>query len=788
MLKSKMNWKTASSINEEWKVLQKKMNLSPLAAKVLSARGFSSVEEASSFLDTSMSRLHDPFLLDGMERAVSRIKQAVEDKEKILIFGDYDADGVSSTTLMVLLLKEAGAVFGWYIPNRFTEGYGPNVPAVEQAAADGASLMITVDTGISAKNEVAEANALGMDVIITDHHEPPPELPEAYAIINPKKPGCPYPFKELAGVGVAFKVAHALLGEVPEHYLDLVTLGTISDLVPLVGENRSMVKKGLRSLTSSNRPGISALKKVCGIEAETMQEDHVGFTMGPRLNAAGRMDSADPAVHLLLSENEEEAAEWAGRIDTLNQSRKNIVKELTETAVKQVEDKRYFENEVIITGGEGWNEGVIGIVASRLVETYHHPVIVLSINAETKTAKGSARSIEGFNMFEHLSRQRPLLEKFGGHEMAAGLSMNVENIESLRTELCRQAASVLDPSAYVPSASIDLQVPLSDITVAALEDLSTLAPFGMANPKPVFLLEDVEITAFKKIGSDKTHLKLSLEQAGSRLDGIAFQKGHLADQMTVTANASFIGQLSINEWNNFRKPQLMMHDMAITTCQIHDKRQQKGLKQMLQALPARTAAVVFQDQTKALIADELPDGVNLYMASDLEEPLEEKYTAFIDIPASLEELNQALHFCRKTEHMYACFFTEEETYFQHGGTREHFKWFYSFLNKYQSFNMDTLKQKLIQQKGWKAADIDFMTDVFTELGFVRMDGSMIEFLGSNEKKPLTESASYRRRDQLKQMEQDLLFSTYRQLKDRLLGELLLDKQDNEQREKVNHGL
>lgn len=788
MLKSKMNWKTTSSVNEEWKVLQKKMNLSPLAAKVLSARGFSSVEEAASFLDTSMARLHDPYLLDGMERAVSRIKQAIENKEKILIFGDYDADGVSSTTLMVLLLKEAGAVFGWYIPNRFTEGYGPNIPAVEQAAADGASLMITVDTGISAKEEVAAANALGMDVIITDHHEPPPELPEAFAIINPKKPGCSYPFKELAGVGVAFKVAHALLGELPEHYLDLVTLGTISDLVPLVDENRSMVKKGLRSLTSSTRPGISALKKVCGIEADTMQEDHVGFTMGPRLNAAGRMDSADPAVHLLLSENEEEAAEWAGRIDTLNQSRKNIVKELTETAVKQVEDRGYHENEVIITGGEGWNEGVIGIVASRLVETYHHPVLVLSINGETETAKGSARSIEGFNMFEELSKQRPLLEKFGGHEMAAGLSMKVENIEALRTELCRQAASILDPAAYVPAASIDLQVPLSDITVAALEDLSTLAPFGMANPKPVFLLEDVEITAFKKIGSDKTHLKLSLEQEGNRLDGIAFQKGHLADQMTVTANASFIGQLTINEWNNFRKPQLMMHDMAITTCQIHDKRQQKGLKQMIKALPSGTAAVVFQDKTRALIEDDLPDDCTVYMARELGEPIEEKYTAFIDIPTSIDELNQALHLCRRTEHMYACFFTEEEAYFQHGGTREHFKWFYSFLNKYPSFNLETLKQKLIQQKGWKGEDIDFMAQVFTELGFIRLDGSMVEFLGSSEKKPLTESAAYRRREQLKQMEQDLLFSTYKQLKDRLLGELLLEKQDNELREKVNHGL
>ena len=311
MLKPKARWKIKEQASSQIDELVNELKIAPLVAKLLLNRGFDTVETAKRFLYKEEMVYHDPFLLDDMERAVTRIRAAIEQEEKILIFGDYDADGVSSTALMFHALQSLGAKVDYYIPNRFTEGYGPNEPAIRQAKEEGYQLIVTVDTGIAAVHVAEVAKEIGLDFIVTDHHEAPPVLPDAYAIINPKKPGCPYPFKGLAGVGVALKVAHALLGRVPYEWLDIAVIGTVADLVPLIDENRLLVMDGLHALQSTDKPGLVALKNKCGLQSQVIQADHVGFGIGPRINAAGRLDSADPAVELILSTDREQAEQLA---------------------------------------------------------------------------------------------------------------------------------------------------------------------------------------------------------------------------------------------------------------------------------------------------------------------------------------------------------------------------------------------------------------------------------------------------------------------------------------------
>lgn len=372
MLKSRTRWKVQDASEEKAKHLAQELDLPLLIANLLLVRGIDSVEDAELFLNIDKNDFHDPFLLDGMKQSVDRIHKAIDSNEKILIFGDYDADGVSSTTVMYYALKELGAQFDYYIPNRFTEGYGPNEPALRKAKEDGYSLVVTVDTGISAVHEANVAKEIGLDFIITDHHEAPPILPEAYSIINPKKPGCTYPFKGLAGVGVAFKVAHALHGKPLVHLLDYAAIGTIADLVPLVDENRLIAKLGIEALSKTDKIGLQELLKVAGLTDKDLSAEDVGFAVGPRVNAAGRLGSAMPVVELFTSTDREQSAMLAEEVDSVNKERQAIVNEITKEAIAMVEDSfPPEENEVLVLAKEGWNPGVIGIVASRLVEKFY---------------------------------------------------------------------------------------------------------------------------------------------------------------------------------------------------------------------------------------------------------------------------------------------------------------------------------------------------------------------------------------------------------------------------------
>lgn len=769
MLQSKTRWIVRSSNNEKITQLVDEIHVTPLVASLLVNRGLDNPEEARAFLFNEKQEFHDPYLLNDMDKAVIRIKKAVDAKEAILIFGDYDADGVTSTTVMMKTLQELGANVQFYIPNRFTEGYGPNEGAFRYAHEIGIALIITVDTGIAAIHEASVAKELGIDLIITDHHEPGPELPDAFAIVHPKLGEGSYPFAHLAGVGVAFKLAHALLGETPEHLLPFVAIGTIADLVPLKDENRLIVQKGLILLRETENVGLHALLKLAGVDQSSINEETVGFSLAPRINAAGRLDSADPAVYLLLEEDETRAEALAEDIEQLNKDRKELVNTISEEAIRMVEQSfPTKENSCLVIGKEGWNPGVIGIVASRLVEKFYRPTIVLSFDQEKGIAKGSARSIPGFDLFKNLSTCRDLLPHFGGHTMAAGMTLNITNVDELRQRLNQLAQEQLNEEDLIPITHIDTEISLQDIHIEAIEEMNKLAPYGMDNPKPKVLIKEVNIESIRKIGSEQNHLKLILEHNGTSLDGVGFGLGSVCDHISPVSKVSVIGELSINEWNNRKKPQIFLQDLTVPSWQLFDSRGSKKLMQIANEVPAeQTKWIVFQEQWLAKIQQTLGNSEVLFISSpEVAEKLQldHCHVVLIDLPPSKEILVR-LFSRKKVSRIYAHFYKAESDYFSTIPTRDHFKWYYALLAKKGPFDLKKYGDTLAKHRGWTRATVDFMSQVFFELDFVTMDNGLITLNKSAGNHDLSESKTYQLKHAQLEIEKDLLFSSFHQLKD-----------------------
>lgn len=768
MLYPKAEWKINSAEEEEVKRLEGETGLSSVASRFLIQRGMTTKEEADAFIHMDETALHDPFLLKDMGKAVERIKLAVRTGSRILIFGDYDADGVTSTSLMLLTLRQLGADVGYYVPNRFTEGYGPNENAFRQAAEENVSLIITVDTGISAVYEAEVAKELGVDLIITDHHEPPPELPDGFAVINPKQEACSYPNENLAGAGVAFKVAHALLGRVPDDYYDLAAIGTIADLVSLTGENRFIAMRGVKALSRERRPGLQSLLEKAGAGPQEMSEEQVGFLIGPRLNAAGRLDSADPAIELLISDDMLEADELAQMIDELNKERQEIVKEIAAEAEKQAEEQGIPP--VIIVGKEGWNPGVIGIVASRLVEKFYRPTIVLSYDNETGLAKGSARSIEGFDMFESLSTCRDWLPHFGGHPMAAGLTMDMQHIDQLREKLTGIALETLTEKDWQKSIHVDLPVTLNEVSLEAIEDLQQMAPFGTGNPAPEFMIEDVNLQNIKKIGASGDHLKLTAVSADAdkELDCIGFGMGGFYPQISPLSKLSAVGKLGINEWNGRSKPQFIIKDLKIEEWQLFDFRGDKKLwtNEYLKKLNS-CLVVMFQPETEKHTAL-MPGHWKVFRAyednGNLEAVSGAKDILFIDLPGAAGELEEILGSCAAIERLYAAFIHEKDHFFQTVPSREQFKWLYALFLKRRKFDLNESGAELAKYKGWTENTVHFMCQVFFELEFVKINNGVIEITSQPIKKDLTESFTYQRHIEQSRLENELYYSSMRELK------------------------
>ena len=493
---------------------------------LLSARGIKTDEAARRYLSPSLSDLHDPFLLPGMAETVALLKDAISRGDTILVYGDYDADGVCAASILLETLHEEGASLAYRIPSRHVEGYGLNCDAIREVAQK-AKLLITVDCGISNVQEVALAKELGLTVIITDHHQPPEILPAADVVMDPLLGDYPFPY--LCGAGIALKICQALQGVAGvEKRLDLAALATVADVVPLLDENRVIVREGMRRMETTSRPGLKALLASAGTEPP-LTADHLAFRLGPRINAAGRLGDAKLGVHLLLTPDPAKAQHIAGLLETANRTRQDLEREITASALTQLSLEELAKSHVIIVSGEGWNPGLVGLTAGRLCERFHLPAIALSLRDGTAT--GSCRSIPGVNIYRMLSACADLLEHFGGHEQAAGLTLKEETLPLLRERLEKVISESAPEETFLPAMEYDLTVPFRTWTPKALELLDRLEPTGCGNPPPLFLLKDAEVQSIRRVGRDGSHLKLTvLDEDLSVVDGIAFSKGEVADE------------------------------------------------------------------------------------------------------------------------------------------------------------------------------------------------------------------------------------------------------------------
>ena len=489
------------------------MSLPRLLATLLAGRGLTEPDTVTRFLKPSLAQMNNPFDLKGMEAAVVRIGQAIEKKESIWIYGDYDVDGITATATLLLTLQELGCEAEYYIPHRLSEGYGLNAEAVEQLAHDGARLIVTVDCGITAVRESIRAGELGMDLIVTDHHEPGPELPRACAVINPKQDGCGYPFKGLSGVGVAFKLAHGILKrfhpdpdaarEFLKSLMDLVTLGTVADIVPLLGENRAMVSFGLERLRQSKRLGLMHLFENATLTPGQLNAGSISFIIAPRLNAAGRTEHAMFSVELLMTNDAGRARDLARQLEGFNDNRRDIEQGTVEEAVALLEP--CATDPVIVVAQEGWHQGVLGIVASRLVGQCYRPAIVFGVEGDL--ARGSGRSVPGFDLLEALKHCHEHLSQFGGHKMAAGVELHAHNVDAFRLAINEYAQGVMDENLRRPLIMIDAEAGPADLAPEVIGRLEELAPYGPENPKPIVSLENFKLIEEPRVFRQK-HLKL----------------------------------------------------------------------------------------------------------------------------------------------------------------------------------------------------------------------------------------------------------------------------------------
>ena len=536
-------------------------NVSKLLAKVLLNRGFKEKEKVQKFLYPKLEELYDPFLMNDMDVAVQRIIEAYETKEKVTIYGDYDVDGITSISVLKSFLTELGMDVEHYLPSRLEEGYGLNNEAVKKVAEQSTKLLITVDCGISAYNEVEYAKEFGMEVIVTDHHECPEKLPRALAVLDPKREDSTYPFSSLAGVGVSFKLIQALSYRLNLDrkrylkYLDVVCLGTVADIVPLVDENRIIVTYGLTLMKQTRKVGLQELIKASGYSK--IDSMTISFGLAPRLNACGRMGKADLALELILTQDRAEAQKIALELNEINKERQEVEKKIISDAIEIIERDRLYENGVIVVGNENWHHGVIGIVASKITETYYKPSILICI--ENGKGKGSGRSIEGFDLHGALTECEDLLEKFGGHEMAIGLSIYESNILKLREKLCSIAIeNKIDE--LQPVVKIDAEVNSDDISFETIRDLEKLEPFGEANPSPIFMYKNLKVDSVRALSNGK-HLRLVLKDNNFKYDAIAFNMGDKRLSIEIGNKVDIAHSLEINHFNNTDKIQFNLKDI-----------------------------------------------------------------------------------------------------------------------------------------------------------------------------------------------------------------------------------
>ena len=732
------NWQFAPQVEDaDFTKIAKKAGLGPEAARLLFSRGIKDEDQLSRFLAPTLDDLHDPYLLHDMDKAVNRIRRAIEQGELILVYGDYDADGMTSASILKETFEQLGAECLVYLPNRFTDGYGPNASVykyfIEQ---QGISLIVTVDNGVAGHEAIDLAQSMGVDVIVTDHHSMPEVLPDAYAIIHPEHPEADYPFKHLAGCGVAFKLACALLEEVQVELLDLVAIGTIADMVSLTDENRIMVQYGLEVLRNTQRIGFQELFEIAGISSSDLTEETVGFQLAPRLNALGRLDDPNPAIDLLTGFDDEEVREIALMIQDKNEERKEIVQAIYEEAKSLVDPNKSVQ----VLAKEGWNPGVLGIVAGRLLEELGQTVIVLNI--EDGRAKGSARSIEAVDIFEALDPHRELFIAFGGHAGAAGMTLEAEQLDALSEILETYVKDKGIDAKGKSTLHLDEELDLESLSLETVKNFERLAPFGMDHQKPVFYIRDFQVENARTMGAGNAHLKLKISKGSANFEVVAFGKGFLATEFAQVKDLELAVTLSVNQWNGQTTLQLMMVDARVDGVQL------------------------FNIRSKSV---ELPEGVPvLDFTSDLPEMFSGPAIVVKNIPEDLSLLKQVL----QEQNFSAIYFKNDiaKAYYLTGyGTREQFAKLYKTIYQFPEFDIRYKLKDLSAYLKIEQILLVKMIQIFEELGFVTIENGVMKVNKEAPKRDIAESHIYQQLKQTVKNQEMMALGTVQEIYDFLKG-------------------
>ncbi len=544
--------------------LASELGVPPIIGQLLVNRGVTSIEAARRFLKPSLDHLHDPFLLPDLEPGVARVASAIDKGESICVYGDYDVDGVTSTALLVRTMRALKGNVDYRLPHRKRDGYDIKPAAVDEIAASGASLIITCDCGITALETARRARELGIDLIVTDHHEPGPELPGALAVVNPKRADASYPFVDLAGVGVAFKFAQGLvrkLGFDEESFMarftDLAAVGTVGDVVPLIDENRAIVKHGLEAIPRSKKIGLQSILRSTKYDGKALNTYFLGYILGPRINAVGRMDDAADALKLLLTTDSSEAGALVARMERFNNERRVEQERILAEALEEVESKDLMSTRVLVLSREGWNSGVIGIVAGKICEAYGKPAILISRDEGAGVGHGSARSTEDFNLLEGLRQCSSLLGRFGGHALAAGLSISLADVEAFEEKINALAAEVIPVEYLAPRIEVECEMDLADVTRELADTLAGMEPFGAGNPEPLFGSRGVCVQSIQRVG-DGSHLRLGVQGRGAApMTCIGFGLGDLADQLAIGGIIDLCYCIRVNSFNGSETVQLV---------------------------------------------------------------------------------------------------------------------------------------------------------------------------------------------------------------------------------------
>ena len=732
------NWQFSPQVEDaDFTKIAKSVGLSSEVACLLFQRGIKDESSLKKFLEPSLEDLHDPYLLHDMDKAVDRIRQAIEQGELILVYGDYDADGMTSASIVKESLEQLGAECLVYLPNRFTDGYGPNASVykyfIEQ---QGVSLIVTVDNGVAGHEAIDLAQSMGVDVIVTDHHSMPEVLPDAYAIVHPEHPEADYPFKHLAGCGVAFKLACALLEEVQVELLDLVAIGTIADMVSLTDENRIMVQYGLEVLRNTQRIGLQELFEIAGISSSDITEETVGFQLAPRLNALGRLADPNPAIDLLTGFDDEEVHEIALMIQEKNEERKEIVQAIYEEAKSLVDPNKSVQ----VLAKEGWNPGVLGIVAGRLLEELGQTVIVLNI--EDGRAKGSARSIEAVNIFEALDPHRSIFLAFGGHAGAAGMTLEVEQLDALSEIL---ETYVKDKGIAAKGKSrlyLDEELDLESLSLDTVKSFEKLAPFGMDNQKPVFYIRDFQVENARSMGAGDSHLKLKISKGTANFEVVAFGQGAKATEFAQTKQLELAVTLSVNQWNGQTTLQLMMVDARVDGVQLFNIRGKNAV---------------------------LPDGVPvLDFTGELPDISSSPAVVVKNIPEDIRILKDIFQ-----QHDFSAVYFKndiEKPYYLTGyGTREQFAKLYKTIYQFPEVDIRYKLKDLSAYLKIEQILLVKMIQIFEELGFVTIENGVMRVNKDAAKRDIAESQIYQNLKQTVKDQEMLALGTVQEIYDFLMG-------------------